>query len=365
MGSIQQRDRDEVRVMTVHGAKGLEAPIVFLPDTVHVDRGRDSLLWDASSEVVLPLWPRRKREEDAISAQARAEAIARAEDEHRRLLYVAMTRAQDRLIVCGWRSQDEPKQGSWYNRIAGAAECLTVPVETLSSGVRRWSSPQVSLPDRPGTADGEEVVPPLPIWFSQKALADEHQKRLMWPSLLNESGSSTRSSGLVDAAGSGALRGTLIHRLLQFLPEVSESERPVTAKQFLAVNAASVAEDERYEIAENALAVLSDSTYAPIFGPGSRAEVSVIGKLGSSMSVGRIDRLLVTDHEVLIVDYKTQRPAPTDISMVPEAYLHQLAAYRGALSNIYPDRPVRCALLWTDGPRWMDLSESALPKSSP
>jgi len=108
------------------------------------------------------------------------------------------------------------------------------------------------------------------------------------------------------------------------------------------------------------LAVLRDDGFADVFGPGSRAEVSVAGSVGGVVISGQIDRLVVTDHAILIVDFKTHRPAPTDDSDVPSIYLRQMAAYRGAIQQIYPGRPVRCALLWTDGPRLMPLADQAM-----
>jgi ATP-dependent helicase/nuclease subunit A len=161
-------------------------------------------------------------------------------------------------------------------------------------------------------------------------------------------------------AAEGLKRGPLVHRLLQALPELPPDKRADACRRFLARPAHRLEAEEQAAIAEETLAVLDDPSFAPLFGPGSLAEVPVIGLVGEHAVAGQIDRLVVLRDEVLIVDYKTLRPPPSTEDDIPEAYLRQLALYAGAVARIWPDRPVRAALLWTDGPRLMGVSHARL-----
>jgi ATP-dependent helicase/nuclease subunit A len=111
------------------------------------------------------------------------------------------------------------------------------------------------------------------------------------------------------------------------------------------------------------LGVLEDKEFAAVFAPGGRAEAPVIGRIGDNTLSGRVDRLVVTDAEILIVDYKTDRPSPPTLEGVGEAYIAQLAAYRAVLTQRWPNRPIRCLLVWTDGPRLMEIPPSALDRA--
>ena len=165
-------------------------------------------------------------------------------------------------------------------------------------------------------------------------------------------------------------RGTLVHRLLQSLPDIGPARRRDAALGFLARNAGGWTEDERERLAEGVLALIVDSRFAPVFAPGSRAEVSIVGRLdlrGQSAALisGQIDRLVVTPEEVLIVDFKTNHAPPTAMADAPRGYVRQLALYRAVLRKLYPQRSVRAALLWTETPELMEISAPALDAGLP
>jgi ATP-dependent helicase/nuclease subunit A len=164
-------------------------------------------------------------------------------------------------------------------------------------------------------------------------------------------------------------RGLVIHRLLELLPDLPSERRAEACRRFLARPIHELEAAAQEEIARETLRVLEDPVFSPLFGPGSRAEVRVAGELagahGTMVLSGQIDRLVVTATEVLVLDYKTNRPPPTAEAEVAELYLRQMAAYRTVLRRIYADRPVTCALLWTDGPRLMPLSPRLLDRYSP
>jgi ATP-dependent helicase/nuclease subunit A len=167
-------------------------------------------------------------------------------------------------------------------------------------------------------------------------------------------------------AGAGLRRGVLIHRMLQLLADVSDDRRDEAAAKFIAGSGGAGFDTAALqEMVETTLAVLRDDEFSDVFGPGSRSEVSVTGSVGGAVISGEIDRLVVTDHAILIVDFKTHRPAPVDNADVPGIYLRQMAAYRGAILDIYPGKLVCCALLWTDGPRLMPLTDQAMDAAAP
>jgi len=160
-------------------------------------------------------------------------------------------------------------------------------------------------------------------------------------------------------------RGRLIHRLLQILPEQPPESRAAALERWLARPGLGLADGARAEIAHEVRAVLEAEGFAAVFGPGSRAEVPLVGRIGRHAISGQIDRLVVTDREVLIVDYKTNREPPSDEAAVPRIYWRQMAAYRALLRRLYPGREVRCALLWTREPRLMPLDPGHLATHEP
>ncbi len=366
---LDQRGRSEVRILTVHGAKGLQAPIVFLPDTIRVPSQMPSLLW---TEAGMPLWLAHRGCGAAPAELARTAARQRRDEEHRRLLYVALTRAEDRLYICGWRGRREPAGDCWYRLIGagmkdaeGSAE-IAIDLAAVA-GAEGWSglgwrleAPQKSPPkadDR--TAPLLAAGSALPGWVAQPTPREPSPPRPLAPSRPRQAEPAVRSPLGADE-GTGFRRGRLIHRLLQSLPDLAPAGRQGAAQRYLALPVHGLGPREQEEMLRETLAVLDHPEFAAIFGPGSQAEVPVVGLLGSKALAGQIDRLVVTEDAVLIVDYKTLRPPPQSEAEVPPAYLEQLAAYAMAMAAIYPGRPVRCALLWTDGPRLMPISPALL-----
>ena len=363
--------RGEVRVMTVHGAKGLEAPIVFLPDTTQLPRDRSGGLF-AHEEAGLLWSPDMKMPPPLLASIAERKELD-ADGEYQRLLYVAMTRARDRLIVCGHTHGVAGKvdAGSWHDRCQHSwTGADWRPVKTALEGVAAengWEAApglRYGADPKPLKASAAPEAAPvtLPGWAIQPPPADPAPVRSVAPSkLLGEEESGFEPASLSPLAKGGQSRfrrGELIHKLLQTLPDIEESRREASALRYLE-NQTDLDDAQRREIASETLRVISDPTFAALFQPGSRAEAAVAGQAaglpGGMVINGQIDRLVVTDHEVLIVDYKTNRPPPQKVEDVPRAYLAQMAAYRALLQGLHPEKPVRCALLWTDAPRLMEL----------
>jgi ATP-dependent helicase/nuclease subunit A len=368
---LDQRGRNEVRVLTVHGAKGLQAPIVFLPDTLQVPTQPFRLLW---SETGLPLWLAHRGCGAPALDRALAEARRRREAEHRRLLYVAMTRAEDRLYVCGWRSKARPPEGCWYNLVerglasAGGAEAIAMDLSRVAGSDgwagRGWQleSRQLLVPRAPESLPLPlERALPLPDWGKRPPAPEPSPPRPLAPSQPRTPDPAARSP-LGAEQGMGLARGRLVHRLLQGLPDLPPERRAPAARRFLALPVHGLAPAAQEELLAETLAILAHPDFAALFAPGSAAEVPVIARLGELALAGQIDRLVVGESSVLIVDYKTLRPPPLEENDVPRAYLDQLAAYRAAVAMIYPGRAIHCALLWTEGPRLMPIGGAILDR---
>jgi ATP-dependent helicase/nuclease subunit A len=365
---LEQGGRDAVRIMTVHGSKGLQAPIVFLPDTLQMPTQGSRLLWLDDDLLLWP--PNAEMNDDTAQAGRDAQKLAR-EREYRRLLYVAMTRAEDQLIVCGWQTKKAPPAGCWYNlmrhALAPLAEerddpFLAAQNETAGARVLVLSCPQTAEPDRKAETAGPRPPPaPLPSWALASPPAEPAPPRPLAPSRPDGEEPAARSPLGPGDDGRRFLRGKLIHKLLQSLPELAPDKRAAAAMRFLARAGAEFGTTERIGIANEVDAVLRHPAFAPLFAPGSRAEVPIVGLIGDRRAIaGQVDRLVVTDTDVLVVDYKTNRRPPAGAADIPDIYVRQMAAYRLALACVYPRHRVRCALVWTDGPSLMEIEPARL-----
>ncbi|NQV57254.1 MAG: double-strand break repair helicase AddA [Rhodospirillales bacterium] len=360
---------DMVRVMTVHGAKGLQAPIVFLPDTMQMPTAAGPLLWplgeDGRDRALL--WPPRRAFYDPVSEAELERVKLRRDQEYRRLLYVAMTRAEDRLYISGWRTKVKEPEDCWYHLIRRALEniagteadaYLSNAAETISPDTLRLSSKQTDAVKTP-PGEPEFAKEALPDWAFVPPPPDPDPLIPLTPS--NPDGEEpAAASPLSGDDGLRFRRGTLVHALLQTLPDLNADARPAAAAAYLKRKVHKLDAAQQKEIAEETLAVLSHPEFGPLFGPGSLAEVPLVGRIGDRIISAQLDRISVTDNEVFIVDYKTNRPPPIKASDVPEIYLRQMSIYREALQKIYPDRTVRCLLMWTVGPSLMELPDQLL-----
>ncbi len=369
--------RDEVRVMTVHGAKGLEAPIVILADTMTPPAGpnmRQPRVFELSHRDDPPdtpfrlAWAGRTADDVPALRASRDRVKLEAEHEYRRLLYVAMTRAAERLVICGADGKNARPPGCWYNLVKDTLVDLSreEPADDGDGNVWRYrkaAEQPLAARKQPELA----LQAPPPAWLSRDAPQETPSAILLAPSDTFDA-SARPSSSHVPAIDPlvrkrAMQRGTVIHRLLQALPEIPAERRADAARRFLARSAKDI--DDHAQLAAEVTAVLDAPRFAPLFAPGSRAEVPIVGRiprLGQPPLTisGQVDRLAVTADAVLIADYKTNRPAPRSLAEVPPAYLRQLALYRALLAKLYPGRIIRAALIWTDVPDLMEISSEAM-----
>ncbi|WP_454918375.1 double-strand break repair helicase AddA [Xanthobacter sediminis] len=367
-GAETKRDmesgRNEVRVMTVHGAKGLEAPLVILADTVDLPRPRTSggFLRLPAGGIEVPVLAARKAEDPPALAEARAASAARDLDEYRRLLYVALTRAEDALVVCGAETslpaKDKPHarpEGCWYElvRAALAPEAEEAPAFGFEGSVLRWGTAgagALGVAARAALVPAEDRAPPVTF-----AAPPPHEavERVLRPSRAAPPPLRARdgASGL-----SPLVRGDLVHRLLAGLPGIAPDARAEAGLRLLRHAGHTLDAAIHEEILAEALGVLGHAPLADLFGRGSRPELPVAGHLslpgGARVAVnGRIDRLAMLPDRLLVADFKTDRTPPESLERVARSHVAQLALYGAVLSQVFGGRPVEARLVYTAAPR--------------
>jgi ATP-dependent helicase/nuclease subunit A len=347
---------DQVRVMTVHAAKGLEAPIVFLPDTGGAPTGRHDPKWlrlpPQDGGAPLLVWAGSAADDSEEMARARAVVREGAAGEHRRLLYVAMTRAAQRLIIAGFRGKNEPPADNWAELIASGlaqhaheAPSWWNPAETilrLGQGVVGAGGSAFPPPSPPAPPPAWATAPaPREIAYAPAAPA-------------------RRVAGDVGPARLARLEeGRLAHKLMQSLPALAPERRRAAAAAYLARAGAALPESRRETLADRLLKLVEAPALAPLFGAGSRAEVPFAASLArvgglEALVEGRIDRLAVASGEVWVADFKTGSPS------VRKEYRRQLAVYRAAAAAMFPGLKTRAYLLWIDSGIFEELAGSTL-----
>jgi ATP-dependent helicase/nuclease subunit A len=369
--------------MTAHGAKGLQAPLVILPDTTGAGRNDDGLAWvdDPSTGLSLPVWcPSQTMRCRALENLRNDAAGLRAEEENR-LLYVALTRAEDWLLICGWKSKNAPPAQSWYRQVERGFDHLGVASQPFDDGrdgfpatIRVWETLQ-SAPTKAPKLSEVATHAVLPDWAGQAPLWQPMPPPIepALPQPLAPSRPEGASLGRVpeadspllarDAGGMRFRRGQVVHSLLQHLPELPEAEWEAAALHHIARSLPDLAAPQ--SLAAEVLAVLRHPGLGVLFGPNSRAEVPLSGTIGHQVIGGLIDRLAITPGRVWVADYKTNRNPPATVAHTPSLYLRQMAAYRALLMEIFPESEICCVLIWTIGARADQLPPSLLDGYAP
>jgi len=361
---------DEVRVMTVHGAKGLQAPVVILADiTSDPSKKPDQsieLLMDEGQR--LPLLPIRKPEKSGQLLEVVERQKKRELQEHKRLLYVAMTRAEERLVMggaLGSRSKGVAPPESWCNLIERGMTALGCQWEDdarWGSVMRHIGAEGASLaadkaPERKAELPGAAVD--VPDWLFKTAPAEQRPPRPLVPSRLDDD--DYGDAPVNDAMRKAAYRGKLVHALFERIIDGASLKH---AEQWLAAQAQNDDMDPVQLLAE-VKKVIGDPLWAAFFGPSARAEVPLVAVVGETVINGRIDRLLVERGLVRAIDFKTGRNIPSDETSVAVPHLRQMAHYRAALQTIFPDCKIEVALLFTHAPRFISLSDAVLAPHNP
>jgi ATP-dependent helicase/nuclease subunit A len=354
---------DAVRLMTVHGAKGLQAPVVVMADActplrddhgpvaISLDNGPELPIWLPSGLKSLP--PRLQAAKDQRQIDAAKEAC--------RLLYVALTRAEDLLFIggaLGPRAKGEVPDTSWYASIQAAMQAMgaTAIADTLWQGERL----ELASPD-PAAADDAEAIQPggsfmaMPDWARALPAEEARPPRPLAPSSIGRDDVAAPPPG--PAQRTAARRGQALHRLFELLPGQPADQRETLARGWLAANMPDLDADA---LIATVARVLDDPAFAPLFAADALAEAPIAAVVGSAVIAGSVDRLLVTADEVLVCDFKTGRRVPTSADDVPAHYLAQMGAYAAALRVIFPGRRITAALLFTEGPALIPLADHVL-----
>lgn len=357
--------QNEVRVMTVHAAKGLEAPVVILPDTTQLPSVSKERLYPVGDGFVANV---KSVDRPAAMDNIVDEALASVRREHLRLLYVALTRAESRLLICGYESNGKVSEGSWHDRVGVALNGLSQSVEyetPFGTGLRYGEHVTSAIVNNLKSQSKIQ----LPDFLTHPMTASKSSKRRLSPSKLIEGAEfdvPVKSPiEEVSQTGLGRFgRGNIIHKLLQILPDLPLSERRQAAENYLSKQD----KIDANQIITEVFAVLDHKDYAPFFAEGSQAEIALAGsfdELPDDVELsGQIDRLSVQRDTVWILDYKSNRPPPNSEEKVSPIYIKQMAAYRALVQQLYPEKRIICALLWTDGPHLMPLSNTLLDNVS-
>ncbi len=347
---LEQSEADAVRIMTVHGSKGLQAPIVILPDTVRMVnvRKESGLLWDD-----LFYYPLSSGDYDKNCNRIKDEEIIRANEEYKRLLYVALTRAEDRLCICGYRKGTAVKDESWYGICKRSLSAIGQTDETEKVV---YETPQELDVAAVQTGVTKELTRPDFPWLTQPAAEENPLAKPYTPSRPDEDDNDVALVSPIGEDGSNRYRrGRIIHKLLQFMPDVHSADKAQIIDEFLRKNAPELTSAQAGRIREEVLTLLNNPQFGSLFGPGSKAEVPVIGEADGKIISAQVDRLVVTENKVMIVDFKTNRPAAKTPADVPPVYVKQLRAYRDLLARIYPAKQVQSYILWTDTAQIMQI----------
>ncbi len=338
---MEQGDSDTVKIMTVHGSKGLQAPVVILADAARVKTfsSKSNLLWSNDNLVYFPT----ASANYDTNCQAIHERNQQAEcDEYRRLLYVALTRAEDRLYVAGFEPSKKSSTETWYTLLENNIKS-NIPLDSADKRIV-YAVPQENDSEdkhknkKPKSLSGDfsHLFTPAPM---ENPLAKPYT-----PSRGNPEDEIV-ASPLADN-GHFYKRGTAIHKLLQYICNVSVSKREAIALEFISKQLPDLSSKEHQQIVMEVLNLCN--AYPDLFSSNSMAEVPIIGELGGKIISAKVDRLVVTQDKVMIVDYKTNRPAAEKLDDVPSIYINQMSTYKSLLQRIYSDKEVETYLLWTN-----------------
>ncbi|MCJ2036743.1 double-strand break repair helicase AddA [Methylobacterium sp. J-068] len=370
--------RDEVRVMTVHGAKGLEAPVVVVIDgcealgrndppllsmtPVGVSQGR----FGQGAGPLPPIWAGAKAGDCEAVTQARAALQSRAREEHNRLLYVAMTRAADRLVIAPHRGHEAPSASAWCEMIRagleqafGAGEALETPYGPAT--LWREGGRAAPLGAVPPAAGASVELPP---WLEAPVPGEFEAAPPVTPSGALGAADTRREPGRRQADSEARRRGTLIHSLVEHLPRIEPAQRKPAAAAFVRARAPGLDPVKQGAIVDATLRLLDEPDLAPLFARDARAEVTLSGRVrvgGVARAVfGRVDRLAISGDTVWVADFKTGRPPAEGGAALPRAEAGQIALYAALLAEIHPTHRIVPMLVWTSGPIIRRLSEGEI-----
>ena len=352
-------NNDEIRIMTIHGSKGLESPVVILPDMLLASSKSDPLISLEHEGMMLPVKSVANEFTPEVEpvAKAKQKAKEKSQEEANRLLYVALTRAEEGVLIAGFEASRKRKlDGSWYQICRTALERLEGTVPRPDGNGISLSTPQLAPPQDDHHMDGAKEADPItaPSWLHQHAPVEETPPRPLSPSRYQISDGGASPSGQTRQLA--MLRGTITHRLLEILPGLDGDQQTRAAARIFAPHPSHVIDDAaKDKIIKDVMGLLSNPDLANIFDDNARVEVPISGRVGDHIVSGVIDRLLITDDQVMIIDFKTGQPPQGQDDISPD-YINQMAIYRHVLGGIYPSHSIKAGLVYTENAaiHWAD-----------
>ena len=344
----EEAETDAVRLMTVHHSKGLQARIVFLPDTMQPPSAKQEQDFLVADD--LAYFPLSGKYYTRECIDMKKHKHEKELEEYRRLLYVALTRAEDRLIVCGYANNPTINEDSWFNL---CSEVMQTAGATGTEGLF-YETPEVVLKEGKKKRFENFAEIATEAWMDMPAKEESLISRPYTPSKMTEDDEEPDSVSPLTEEGNFYRRGTLIHKLLQFLASAQENKAEII-EEFLLKNAADFSEWQRSTIKKEVLNLLENPEFAELFGENSRSEVPIMGEVDGKIISAQLDKLLILPDKAVIVDFKTNRPAAKTLEETPVAYIKQLNIYRRLLEKIYPQKTVETYILWTNESRLMKV----------
>ena len=345
---MEQSKNNMVRMMTVHGSKGLQAPIVILPDTTRVpssSRGSE-FLWDGD----LFLYPNRAADFDDVCDNLKNKQNNKMLEEYRRLLYVATTRAEDTMIFCGFKKKNKIPDNSWYSIFKN----IFTKFADNNKNVWTYKNEQLLKIEEKKIAPGYYTEDNIPDFMFVPAESEKPLSKPLTPSKPDEEPAAISPLHIVDDTILYK-RGTIIHKLLQFVPDIYKDKQSEAITKYLKNIAPDFSEEERNNICNDIISLINNPDFGIVFGANSQAEVPIMGEINEKIISGQIDRLIITDKKIIVVDYKTNRNTPQTVDKVPQIYLSQLSDYKALLQKIYPQKEIETYILWTNNAFMMKI----------
>ena len=348
---MEQGKNDMVRLMTVHGSKGLQSPIVILPDTAKVPQCKHEagILWDKD----LFVYPTQSQDFNIFCDKLKEQQKNKMLEEYRRLMYVAVTRAEDRMIFCGFRNKNSSPETSWYNLFKNSF----TKIASFDKNRNVWTYQNAQLLPVKGVQkqnSSDSTNDSLPSFMFVPAEAEKPLSKPLTPSKPDDE-PAVFSPLVANNDRFLYKRGSLIHKLLQFLPDIPQEQHQQTIVKFLQTKAPEFTPAQIGKIADEIQTLFLNPEFCSVFGPNSKAEVPIMGEVDGKIISGQIDRLVINNDKIIVVDFKTNRTPAISTKDVPSVYISQLAAYKSLLQKIYPQKEVKTFILWTNNANMMQI----------
>lgn len=320
-----------VRIMTAHGAKGLQAPIVFMPDTTRIPKELNVLLWDPTDQKVH--WNAPSKSATNTIKSLKSSERDKMYTEYLRLLYVALTRPQDQLYIGGWQTKLNTQKSSWYDLIQETLRELNTTSCPVSKSLTYTAVQErhISFDAQKFETTVNDNIVDIPSWFSTPAKYERSAQETIAPS---HDPTSTKS--VQDAYAEQRAEGTLLHKLLehpQQAPEIFKQHKVVDPQK-------------KMDLLDLVQRTLENPEFKELLDLPCLKEMPIMGTIDGKLVKGQIDRVVIEEDCLTIIDYKSDQIYPKKPEDIPPKYVAQLKAYETLMRPLYPNKEIVCKILW-------------------